>query len=286
MAEVSSWSREEVEAVVADYLHMLTLELSGQHYVKARHRQRLKGLLRERSDGSIERKHQNISAIMLELGCPYVPGYKPLSNYQGLLFDVVAERMETDRDLDASAEAAAKQPAIKPLEPDFESLLAEAPEGTGVGVREQPPENAGRMLPVKRDYLALEASNRSLGKAGEELVVSYEQHRLHRAGKSRLSERVEHVAVTKGDGLGYDVLSFDLDGRERLIEVKTTAFAKETPFFISRNELALSRQEADAFHLYRVFAFRRRPQLFDLPGRLEDRCQLDPVTYLAKFGVV
>ena len=82
---------------------------------------------------------------------------------------------------------------------------------------------------------------------------------------------------------GYDVLSFDLDGRERLIEVKTTAFAKETPFFLSRNELALSRQEADAFHLYRVFAFRRRPQLFDLPGRLEDRCQLDPVSYLARF---
>nr|WP_232226824.1 DUF3883 domain-containing protein [Algiphilus aromaticivorans] len=180
--------------------------------------------------------------------------------------------MAVSRELDASAEAAAKQPAVKPLEPDFETLLADAPEATGVGVREQPPEYAGRRLAVKRDYLALEASNRSLGKAGEELVVSYEHDRLHRAGKRRLSERVEHVAVTRGDGLGYDVLSFDLDGRERLIEVKTTAFAKETPFFLSRNELALSRQEAEAFHLYRVFAFRRRPQLFDLPGRLE--CQV------------
>jgi len=283
MAEVIPWSREEVEAVVADYLHMLTLELSGQHYVKARHRQRLKSMLRERSDGSIERKHQNISAIMLELGCPYVPGYKPLANYQGLLFEVVSAHMAMDSDLDASAKAAAKQPAVKPLEPDLESLLAEAPEGTRVGVREQPPEYARRRLAVKRDYLALEASNRSLGKAGEELVVSYEQHRLHRAGKKRLSERVEHVAVTQGDGLGYDVLSFELDGRERLIEVKTTAFAKETPFFLSRSELALSRQEADAFHLYRVFEFRRRPQLFDLPGRLEDCCQLDPVSYLARF---
>ena len=281
MAEVSPWTREEVEAVVADYLHMLTLELSGQQYVKSRHRQRLKGLLQGRSDGSIERKHQNISAIMLELRYPSVPGYKPLSNYQRLLFEVVAERMAMDRDLDASAEAAATQPAIKPLEPDFETLLADAPEATGV--REQATEYAGRRQAVKRDYLALEASNRSLGKAGEELVVSYEHHRLHRAGKRRLSERVEHVAVTQGDGLGYDVLSFDLDGRERLIEVKTTAFAKETPFFLSRNELALSRQEADAFHLYRVFAFRRRPQLFDLPGRLEDRCQLDPVSYLARF---
>jgi hypothetical protein len=28
------WSREEVEAIVADYLHMLTLELAGQSYSK------------------------------------------------------------------------------------------------------------------------------------------------------------------------------------------------------------------------------------------------------------
>ena len=89
-----------------------------------------------------------------------MPGYKPLSNYQRLLFEVVAERMAMDRDLDASAEAAAKQPAIRPLEPDLESLLADAPEATRMGVREQPPEYAGRRLAVKRDYLALEASNR------------------------------------------------------------------------------------------------------------------------------
>lgn len=136
---------------------------------------------------------------------------------------------------------------------------------------------------MKRDYLALEASNRSLGKAGEELIVSYAHHRLYRAGKRRLSERVEHAAITRGDGLGYDVLSFDLNGRERLIEVKTTAFGKETPFFVSRNELALSQEAHDTFHLYRRFGFRRRPQLFDLSGRLESHCKLDAVSYLAGF---
>ena len=35
------WSREEVEAIVADYLHMLTLELAGQSYNKTEHRQYL-----------------------------------------------------------------------------------------------------------------------------------------------------------------------------------------------------------------------------------------------------
>lgn len=76
--------------------------------------------------------------------------------------------------------------------------------------------------------------------AGELFVAEFESRRLHALGLSRLSERVEHVSRTRGDGLGYDVLSFDADGRERYIEVKTTAFGQETPFYVSRNELACS----------------------------------------------
>jgi hypothetical protein len=60
MKTSDAWSREEVEAAVADYLHMLTLELSGQAYNKSEHRRILQTKLRDRSDGSIERKHQNI----------------------------------------------------------------------------------------------------------------------------------------------------------------------------------------------------------------------------------
>lgn len=57
------WSREEVEAIVADYLHMLTLELSGQSYNKTEHRRRLQAKLNQRSDGSIEFKHCNIRGV-------------------------------------------------------------------------------------------------------------------------------------------------------------------------------------------------------------------------------
>ena len=39
------WSREEVEAIVADYLQMLTMELAGQSFNKTQHRQRLQGKL-------------------------------------------------------------------------------------------------------------------------------------------------------------------------------------------------------------------------------------------------
>jgi hypothetical protein len=140
------------------------------------------------------------------------------------------------------------------------------------------------LTPDFRDYLDREVRNRSLGLAGEEFVVSYERERLRQAGEKRLGDRVEHVSVAKGDGLGYDVLSFDIDGRERFIEVKTTSFGKQTPFFVSRNELEFSDLARDQYHLYRLFEFRRQPRMFDLVGSVRGNCRLDPVTYRASFG--
>src|SRR5436305_674206 len=91
-----SWARGEVEATVADYLNMLTQELAGQSYNKTAHRRVLQQRLDSRPESAIERKHQNISAILLEFGCPWIPGYKPLKNYQRLLFEVVEEQVATN----------------------------------------------------------------------------------------------------------------------------------------------------------------------------------------------
>ncbi len=136
---------------------------------------------------------------------------------------------------------------------------------------------------LRRDYLDREARNRSLGAAGEIFVVEFERYRLHAAGAKRLSERVEHVAKTKGDGLGYDILSFEENGRERFIEVKTTAFGKETPFYISRNEVEFSKSFSNQFHLYRLFEFRRKPRMFDLEGDVQQLCRLEALSFLARF---
>lgn len=65
--------------------------------------------------------------------------------------------------------------------------------------------------------------------AGAEFVVRYEIARLSRENQERLAGKVERVSNTRGDGLGYDVLSFDGDGKERLIEVKTTRYGASTP---------------------------------------------------------
>jgi len=275
------WSREEAEAIVADYLQMLTLELAGQNYSKTVHRRKLQEKLQDRSDASIEFKHGNISAVMIDLGIPYIRGYKPRSNYQTLLATVVADQVRGKTTLDKVALAAVEQPALVPALTDFAKVKSDAPQKQN---RAAEVSNPLLFNPIKRDYLEREAQNMSLGLAGEEFIVQFEHWRLIQLGQTRLADKVDHVSQSKGDGLGYDVLSFDGDGKERFIEVKTTTFGRDTPFFVARGELALSHGAKDQFHLYRLFEFRRAPRLFDLKGSLDRHCVLDPVTYRASFG--
>jgi hypothetical protein len=75
------------------------------------------------------------------------------------------------------------------------------------------------------------------------LPLKWHRARLEVAGHGRLAAQVSHISVERGDGLGYDILSFEPDSRERLIEVKTTRFGEYTPFYVSANELEVSRQE-------------------------------------------
>ena len=276
------WTREEVEAIVADYLRMLTLELSGQSYSKAEHNRRLQTLLPSRTKAAIEYKHGNISAVLKELGYPRIEGYKPLSHAQrGLLTDVVIARVPGDQTLDRAILAAVEQPAVAPVLTDFSNVLTVAPTRNLHASEALPPiERIG----VKRDYFQRESQNRLLGLAGEELVLQLEKWRLQRCGCEKLANEVEHVSQTRGDGLGYDIRSFESNGDERLIEVKTTTFGMETPFFVTKGELSLSIERPQNFRLYRVFDFRKTPRLFTLNGPIERHCDLDPVTYRATFG--
>lgn len=275
------WSREEVEAVVADYLQMWTMELAGQNFNKTEYRKNLLSKLPGRSDSSIEFKHGNISAAMIDLGRPYISGYKPRVNYQALLATVLADQLSGKAIFDQAALAAVQLPAVAPTLTDFGKVKLEAPKRQH---RVASPLNPLMFNAVKRDYLEREAQNQSLGLAGEEFVVQFEHWRLIQLGRPCLADKVNHVSQSKGDGLGYDVLSFETDGQERFIEVKTTTFGRETPFFVSGGELALSHVANDQFHLYRLFEFRKSPRLFSLVGGLDQHCLLDPVTYRASFG--
>ena len=267
------WRNDELDAIVADYFAMLAADLSGRPYVKSRHSKALMARI-GRTHRSVEFKHQNISAVLDELGMPWIPGYMPKRNYQNAIFDAI------DRYL-------TKHPAILeavPPSPPIPTLLTEifVTPPTVAAADERIPEPLRRLVrkfdPVERD-----CRNRSLGKAGEEFVVNLERNQLIGAGRADLARKVRWVAAEDGDGAGYDVLSFDMTGRERLLEVKTTNGSARTPFFVTRNERALATERPGDWRIYRVHLFAKGPRIFTIAPPLEKAVNLQPDTWRASF---
>ena len=275
------WTRAEVEAAVADYLDMLAREVRGETFNKAQHNRALQERLDGRSKGAVEFKHQNISAVLIAEGFPYIDGYKPRRNLQAELRRAVRERLpEIEKLIRADVEKRQERRVV----PDILGIEVDPPSPSEPAVGERrsdyltPGTAAG---PI--DYLLREARNRSLGDAGEALVMDYERLRLERAGKDHLARNVEQVSKTKGDHMGFDIHSYEATGRDRFIEVKTTRYGRHTPFYISDGELRFSEQNAESYHLYRLFGFRKTPLLFTLPGDVSEHVQLHPVNYRARF---
>jgi len=272
------WSVDEVEEVVADYVAMLEADLREEPYVKVEHYRAVQPLLDGRSVKSIEWKYRNISAAFLDLGSRYVPGLKPAFNYQELVRDVVQERLRTDADLARLVEADVEQPPPRPEVDDILATLVDPPPPSD---RPDRTYEGPRSTSVRRtvDYLAIEARNSALGLAGERFVLDYERARLIHAGKPNLAEHIEHTSVEEGDGAGFDIRSYETDGSDRFIEVKTTKGGIYTPVYLSRNELRVSEDKRERYHLYRPFEFRRTPRLFTVTGALNETLRLEPTVY-------
>jgi hypothetical protein len=272
-----SWTGGEIDLIVADYFAMLSLELSGAQYVKAYHNAALQKLT-GRTRGSIERKHQNISAVLVRLGLPWIEGYKPLTNFQNALISGVERHLERGSALPLID---ANDPTLKVFE--SRQLWIGPPPALRKEEDEAEPVCLTRLI-KKFDPALRDARNRSLGRQGEQMVVEHERQSLASIGRYDLVSKVRWVSEEDGDGAGYDIMSFDSAGRERLLEVKTTIGHATTPFFMSESERALSVERKDAFRLMRVYDFARRPAAFELPPPLTDWVALRATNYRAEFG--
>jgi len=106
---------------------------------------------------------------------------------------------------------------------------------------------------------------------------------LRQAGREDLAREVRWVSEQDGDGAGYDIASFEPDGRPRLIEVKTTNGWDRTPFFISRNELEVADRHRSTWCLLRLWDFSRDARAFELRPPLEAHVSLTATAYQASF---
>lgn len=130
------------------------------------------------------------------------------------------------------------------------------------------------------NYIENEKEKKRIGDLGELLVLQHEQEKLKSLG---IKKTPEHKSKSEGDGLGYDILSYDEQGQEMFIEVKTTTNGSDTPFYITRNELLCSRQDSNKFFLYRLYDFddtENKAKYYKRKGDLTELCN-NPILFRA-----
>ncbi len=120
----------------------------------------------------------------------------------------------------------------------------------------------------KRDYIKAAINDFEIGEAGEKVVYNYEKQKLinaYKEGKiSDLNDKIEWVS-RYDDSAGYDIRSYDVDKKTVMyIEVKTTTSSATTPFYMSENEVAQSKELGEQYYLYRLYKMDRHK-----PGNVE-----------------
>ena len=268
------WTDDENDLLVADYFRMLAADLGGRSYSKAEHARQLMERLENRSQAAIEYKRRNLSAVLQGLGDTWLSGYFPAYNVQSSLEDAVARWLARNPNWLNSVPALEPSNAV-PLRVEPPPTFSNQPQ----------PQGHDRMSGIanKFDAAGRDERNRALGRLGECLALAHERAVLTGAGRADLARDVRWVSQEDGDGAGYDIASFAPDGAIRLLEVKTTKGYARTPFWISRNELAVSRERHAEWRLFRLWNVSRTPQAFELAPPLDAHVSLMATQFLADF---
>ena len=273
------WTDAENDLIVADHFSMLALDIVGKRFNKAERYRNLQQLLPSRSIKSIEWKHRNISAIVENMAIPTIKGLLPAPAYQQSLIEAVFRWNGSNGDLFYQSHLQGNPQRLSDnVQPLF---ISEAPD-----FRVKETKNAKKVASaVRKKYDAgkQDAQNHALGLSGEQLVLEYEIANLRAASREDLAEKVSWTSQVEGDGAGYDIASFESDGTKRLLEVKTTNGWERTPFYISRNEVAVAQDNSSTWHLVRLWDFARSPRAFSIRPPLEEHVTLAPVSFLASF---
>lgn len=139
----------------------------------------------------------------------------------------------------------------------------------------------------KIDFEKESKINCKIGEHGERVVMKVEKDKLLSLGRKDLSSRVERKSE-ESDSFGYDILSFDQDGKEIFIEVKSTKHKADdnlVQFFISLNEYRNAISYPN-YYIYIVFEVNtRNPKILKIENlsSLGDKISIEPANYRVSF---
>jgi hypothetical protein len=138
------------------------------------------------------------------------------------------------------------------------------------------------------EYALRQKRAEEIGSWGEKHVLDQERLRLESAGRADLAARIQHIALTDV-GAGFDVLSFEVDGAERRIEVKTTVGTSLGGFWLTERERRAAESFGASYFVYRVMRAETDEvsivELRDLARHIEEgRLGLTPTQYWVTYA--
>ncbi|USS90814.1 DUF3883 domain-containing protein [Fructilactobacillus carniphilus] len=131
----------------------------------------------------------------------------------------------------------------------------------------------------KIDFTKVQRAKNKTGKIGEFIILDMLTKKANQKGL----KIPEQVSVTRGDGLGYDILAFDAVGNEIHIEVKTSIRKQADGFDITDNEVKESLVENSNYKIYRIYDLNIKTckcklKIYDGPI-IEESFKLVPTSY-------
>lgn len=156
-------------------------------------------------------------------------------------------------------------------------------------LRRKKTEGTGKKIFKDANYERRQKNLKKIGQVGELLAIKIEKARLEKEGRKDLADKIEHVSETIGDGLGYDIKSFECVGgvyEEKYIEVKATTGGKSKPFDISANEVEVSEEKGARYCIYRFFGIAGKAssvKYYEVSGSVKDNFTLEATSYKAYY---
>lgn len=140
----------------------------------------------------------------------------------------------------------------------------------------------------KIDFRVRDDNNRTVGDFAEKIILKYEKDYLSN-NRSDMTHLIRQVSL-EDDSLGYDILSYDLDGKEKHIEVKAVSKKPSTyfRFYISENEIRIAQSDSN-YYLYIVFDYTsENPFIYKMPNPFIKNIPgvvIDPIKFLVTVSL-
>lgn len=134
-------------------------------------------------------------------------------------------------------------------------------------------------------FRAIQKTREQIGSTGENWVVEYEKNDLSKNGHNELATRVERISKANISA-GYDVLSYEISGNEKFIEVKTTALSR-FEFFLSSNELEVAKDLKNRYWIYflsEIYGAPRLVKIHDPATEVGRALSLTPINFRVQLS--